>query len=51
MALTNLLPTEEPELYKFHILLYHLQLLFARHIALSYAHDPQPFTMALAALE
>lgn len=51
MAFTNLLPVEEPELYKCHILLDHLRLPAACHIALSYAHDPQPFTMALAALE
>ncbi|KAG7482291.1 hypothetical protein JOB18_018190 [Solea senegalensis] len=42
---------QETELYKFHILLDHLRLPSARHIALSYAHDPQPFTKALAALE
>lgn len=51
MAFTNLLPTDEPELYKFHILLDDLHLPSARHIALSYAHDPQPFTKALAASE
>ncbi|KAG7501900.1 hypothetical protein JOB18_009345 [Solea senegalensis] len=42
---------QETELYKFHILLDHLRLPSGRHIALSYAHDPQPFTKALAALE
>ncbi|XP_040920966.1 uncharacterized protein LOC121200005 [Toxotes jaculatrix] len=51
MALNNLLPPDEPELYKYHILLDHLHLSSARHIALSYAHDPRPYTMALAALE
>lgn len=51
MALSNLLPPEEPEMYKYHILLDHLHLNSARHIALSYAHDPRPYTMALAALE
>lgn len=50
MAFTNLLQ-DEPELYKFHIILDHLHLPSARHIALSYAHDPRPFSMALAALE
>jgi len=51
MAFTNLLPREEPELYNYHILLDHLRLPSARHTAHSYAHDPQPFTKALAALE
>lgn len=51
MAFTNLLPADEPELYKFHILLDHLHLPSARHITLPYAHDPRPFTKALAALE
>ncbi|XP_034559382.1 uncharacterized protein LOC117827042 isoform X1 [Notolabrus celidotus] len=51
MAFSNLLPADEPELYKYHILLDHLRLPSARYIALSYAHDRQPFTMALAAVE
>lgn len=36
---------------KYHILLDHLRQPIPRHIALSYAHDSHPFTLALAALE
>ena len=49
MALTNLLPAWVTELYKCHML-DHLKVPSARHIALAYAHDPQPFTKSLAAL-
>jgi len=51
MALKNLLPSEESEQYKYHILLDHLKLDDARHLALAYAHDPQPYTTALHALQ
>ncbi|XP_073719332.1 uncharacterized protein [Misgurnus anguillicaudatus] len=51
MALRNLLPAEETEQYKYHILLDHLKLDAARHLALAYAHDPQPYTTALKALQ
>lgn len=51
MALTNLLPPYETETYKYHILLDHLKLPSARYIALAYAHDPQPYTKSLAALD
>lgn len=51
MAVTNLLLADKPKLYKYHILLDHLHLPTACHIALSYAHDQHPFTSALAALE
>ncbi len=51
MALTNLLPPWETEIYKYHILLDHLKLPAARHIALAYTHDQQPFTRSLAALD
>ena len=42
MALENLLPPEEHEQYKYHILLDHLKLDSARHLALAYVHQPQP---------
>lgn len=51
MALTNLLPAEETEQYKYHILLDHLKLDAARHLALAYSHDSQPYTTALKALQ
>lgn len=41
MALTNLLPEEETEKYKYHIPLDHLHLVSARRMALAYANDPQ----------
>ncbi|KAI9534574.1 hypothetical protein NQZ68_012807 [Dissostichus eleginoides] len=49
MALTNLLPAWETKLYKCHML-DHRKVPSARHIALAYAHDPQPCTKSLAAL-
>lgn len=51
MALSNLLPPEESEQLKYHILLDHLKLDNARHLALAYAHHPLPFTRAMAALQ
>ncbi len=50
MALKNLVSSEETEQYKYHIL-DHLKLDAARHLALAYAHDPQPYTTALKALQ
>lgn len=47
MALTNLLPEEETEKYKYHIPLDHLHLVSARRMALAYANDPQPNSSAL----
>lgn len=47
MALENLLPPKENEQYKYHILLDHLKLDSARHLALAYSHHPQPYTIAL----
>lgn len=51
MALKNLLPSEETEQYKYHILLDHLKLEAARLLALAYAHHSQPYTTALKALQ
>lgn len=51
MTLKNLLPPEENEQYKYHILLDHLKLDSARHLTLSYAHHPQPYTTSLKALQ
>ncbi|XP_049324234.1 uncharacterized protein LOC125784529 [Astyanax mexicanus] len=51
MALDNLVPPYESEMFKYHVLLDHLLLPSARYIALSYAHDPQPYTKSVAALE
>lgn len=51
LALTNLLSPHEPEHYKFHILLDHLKFSPARDLALAYANDPRPYSMALFALQ
>ncbi|KAK0139052.1 hypothetical protein N1851_024407 [Merluccius polli] len=51
MALENLLPSVEHEQYKYHILLDHLKLDSAHHLALAYAHHPQPYTTSLKALQ
>lgn len=51
MALTNLLPHDESEQFKYHVLLDHLKLDTACHLALAYAHHPFPFTRAMLALQ
>lgn len=51
LALTNLLSLHEPEHYKFHILLDHLKFSPVRDLALAYANDPRPYSMALLALQ
>lgn len=51
MALRNLLPPWETEIYKYHVLLDHLKLPSAKHIALAYSHDPQPYSKSIAALD
>lgn len=49
LALTNLLSPHEPEHY--YILLDHLKCSPARDLALAYANDPRPYSMALFALQ
>lgn len=51
MALVNLLPPDESEHYKYHLLLDHLKVDAARHLALAYSNAPNPFTRALHALD
>ncbi len=51
LALTNLLSPYESEHYKYHILLDHLKFPPARNLALAYANDPRPYSMALFALQ
>ncbi|KAL1249419.1 hypothetical protein QQF64_020424 [Cirrhinus molitorella] len=51
MALKNLMPPDETEQYKYHILLDHLKFDAARYLALAYAHHSQPYTSALKALQ
>ncbi|KAL1278262.1 hypothetical protein QQF64_024935 [Cirrhinus molitorella] len=51
LALTNLLSPHESEHYKYHILLDHLRFPLARNLALAYANDPRPYSMALFALQ
>lgn len=47
IALANLLPIDESEQLKCHILLDHLKLRTACHLALAYAHHPLPYTKAM----
>lgn len=49
MALGSLLPPDETDQYKFHILLDHLKLDSARSLALAYSNHPLPFSTAWAA--
>lgn len=51
MALLNLVPSDESEQFKYHLLLDHLKLDIARHLALAYAHHPLPYTRAMVALQ
>lgn len=51
MALINLLPPDESEHYKYHLLLDHLKVDAARRLALAYSNAPNPFTCALHALD
>lgn len=50
LVLTNLLSPHESEHYKYHILLDHLKFPPARNLALAYANDLRPYSMALFAL-
>ncbi|CAL9694529.1 unnamed protein product [Knipowitschia caucasica] len=51
MAFSNLVPVEESEQFKYHLLLDHLKFDSACSLALAYAHHPQPYTRAMAALQ
>lgn len=51
MALTNLMSDDESEHFKYHVLLDHLKLDTACHLALAYAHHPFPYTRAMSALQ
>lgn len=50
LALHNLLPGDASELFKYQILVDHLQLEEARLIADSFLHSPYPYTETMAAL-
>lgn len=50
MILTNLLPYDESEQFKYHVLLDHLKLDKAYHLALAYPHYPLPYSRAMLAL-
>lgn len=51
MALINLLPPDESEHYKYHLLLDHLKMDTAQHLALAYSSALNPYTHALQALD
>ncbi len=50
LALTNLLPTDASELFKYRILVDHVKLEEACLIADSFINSPQPYTDTMAAL-